>query len=394
MNKRTIRTKKIWSMLLAAALIVSVVTPAAAATARATTMKLEKTEGTVTLKTQNGASRKPTNGMRLLNGNTLATAASSYAHISLDGTKAVKLDQNSSTTVRQNGKQLELLVKSGSLFFNVSEKLTEKESLNIRTSSMVSGIRGTCGVIEKINSDKSKLYLIEGQVTLGTGENAVTVQGGQTATVVLRPKDETGASGGSDDNGNTAIDMEQKVYVEKLTEKTMPVFAITEILSNPVLQQKIEATTELKIEKLKEALEESQKEPGAEEETKEEQKEEHKPEENTSSGGSYGGSEYYPPSGSETTGNTGGDSSNTPSNPSGTETTGGVVEEPPTEQDPTEETSGSETENETPSGTETTDNSGEDSDNTSSESSGSETTNSTGEDGLDDAGSTADSVER
>lgn len=283
MNKRTIRTKKIWSMLLAAVLIVSVVTPAVAATARATTMKLEKTEGTVTLKTQNGSSRKPTNGMRLLNGNTLATAASSYAHISLDSTKAVKLDQNSSTTVRQSGKQLELLVKSGQLFFNVSEKLTQKESLNIRTSSMVAGIRGTCGVVEKVNPAMSKLYLIEGQVTLGTGENATTVYGGQTATVILRPKNETGESGGSGDNGNTAIDMEQKVYVEKLTEANVPIFAITEVLSDPVLQQKIEATTELKIEKLKEALAESQKEPGAEEK---------KPEETTapSSGGSYGGS--------------------------------------------------------------------------------------------------------
>ena len=92
--------------------------------------------------------------------------------------------------------------------------------------------------------------------TLGNGENAVTVQGGQTATVILRPKDETGASGGSGDSGNTEKDMEQKVYVEKLTETNVPIFAITEILSDPVLQRKIEATTELKIKKLEEVLEE------------------------------------------------------------------------------------------------------------------------------------------
>ena len=156
---------------------------------------------------------------------------------------------------------------------------------------MVAGIRGTCGVVEKVNPAVSKLYLIEGQVTLGTGENATTVYGGQTATVILRPKNETGESGGSGGSGtpggpgSTTEQMEQKVYVDKLTEKAVPVFAITEILSNPVLQQKIEATTELKIEKLKEALAESQKEPGAEE--KEEEK---KPGETTSSGGSYGGS--------------------------------------------------------------------------------------------------------
>ncbi len=283
-QKRTARV--LTSIAVACVLAALAVVPSFAATARATTMKLEKTEGTATLKTQNGTVRKISNGMHLYSGNTLATAASSYAYVSLDGTKAVKLGQNSSTTVRQSGKQLELLVKSGQLFFNVSEKLTQKESLNIRTSSMVAGIRGTCGVVEKVNSSKSKLYLIEGQVTLGNGENAVTVQGGQTATVILRPKDETGASGGSGDSGNTEKDMEQKVYVEKLTETNVPIFAITEILSDPVLQRKIEATTELKIKKLEEVLEESQNPEGTEEEKEEEQK----PEETTSSGGSYGGS--------------------------------------------------------------------------------------------------------
>lgn len=285
-QKRTARV--LTSIAVACVLAALAVVPSFAATARATTMKLEKTEGTATLKTQNGTVRKISNGMHLYSGNTLATAASSYAYVSLDGTKAVKLGQNSSTTVRQSGKQLELLVKSGQLFFNVSEKLTQKESLNIRTSSMVTGIRGTCGIVEKVNSSKSKLYLIEGQVTLGNGENAVTVQGGQTATVILRPKDETGASGGSGDSGNTEKDMEQKVYVEKLTETNVPIFAITEILSDPVLQRKIEATTELKIKKLEEVLEESQNPEGTEEEKEEEQK----PEETTtpSSGGSYGGS--------------------------------------------------------------------------------------------------------
>lgn len=290
-QKRTARV--LTSIAVACVLAALAVVPSFAATARATTMKLEKTEGTATLKTQNGTVRKISNGMHLYSGNTLATAASSYAYVSLDGTKAVKLGQNSSTTVRQSGKQLELLVKSGQLFFNVSEKLTQKESLNIRTSSMVTGIRGTCGIVEKVNSSKSKLYLIEGQVTLGNGENAVTVQGGQTATVILRPKDETGASGGSGDSGNTEKDMEQKVYVEKLTETNVPIFAITEILSDPVLQRKIEATTELKIKKLEEVLKQSQQEPGEEEETKEEKEEEQKPEETTSSGGSYGGSSGY-----------------------------------------------------------------------------------------------------
>ena len=284
------RFKRMLCAMLSGAMILASVSPAFAATARATTMKLEKTEGTVTLKTQNGSARKITTGMRLYNGNTLETAKYSYAHISLDSTKAVKLDQSSSATLRQSGKQLELLVKSGKLFFNVNKKLDEKESMNVRTSTMVTGIRGTCGVVEYVDVNKSKLYLIEGKVTLGSGNNATTVYGGQTATVILQPKKGSGSSeqpGGEDKPGEpekpgeTDKEMEQKVMVETLTEKQIPPVALQEIVADPVLQEKIEQTTELKIEKIEEALEQFEKEEAEriEQEKAEQEKEEEKDQE-------------------------------------------------------------------------------------------------------------------
>ena len=142
MRLKKVNLKRVLCALLASAMVVVPVTPASAATARATTMKLEKAEGSVTLKTQNGSARKITNGMRLYNGNALSTASSSYAYISLDSTKAVKLDQNSSATLRQSGGQLELLVKSGKLLINVSKPQTQKENRNVRTCTMVTGIGG------------------------------------------------------------------------------------------------------------------------------------------------------------------------------------------------------------------------------------------------------------
>ncbi len=313
MRRKKINLKGIVCALMSSAMILTLVTPASAATARATTMKLEKTEGTVTLKTQNGSERKITTGMRLYNGNALETAKYSYAHISLDSTKAVKLDQSSSATLRQSGKQLELLVKSGKLFFNVNKKLDSNESMNVRTSTMVTGIRGTCGVVEYVDVNKSKLYLIEGQVTLGSGDNVTTVYGGQTATVVLQPKQETGGSGqpGSEDKpgepekpGETDKEMEQKVMVETLTEKQIPPVALQEIVADPVLQEKIEQNTELKIEKIEEALEqfekeeaeriEQEKEEQEKEEEKDQEKEEDEKKEDESTTSSGGGS--YTPS--------------------------------------------------------------------------------------------------
>lgn len=275
MRRKKINLKAIVCALMSSAMILTLVTPASAATARATTMKLEKTEGTVTLKTQNGSTRKITKGMRLYNGNTLSTAKYSYAHISLDSTKAVKLDQSSSATLRQSGKQLELLVKSGKLFFNVSKKLSAKESMNVRTSTMVTGVRGTCGVVEIVSPKKSKLYLIEGQVTLGTGSNATVVQGGQVATVILQDKPAT-TDPGKPDKGDQNV-----IAVEKLTEKNIPPVALQEIVADPVLQEKIEKTTELKIEKIEETFEQFQKEEAEriEQEKAEQEKDEEKEEE-------------------------------------------------------------------------------------------------------------------
>lgn len=275
MRRKKINLKAIVCALMSSAMILTLVTPASAATARATTMKLEKTEGTVTLKTQNGSTRKITKGMRLYNGNTLSTAKYSYAHISLDSTKAVKLDQSSSATLRQSGKQLELLVKSGKLFFNVSKKLSAKESMNVRTSTMVTGVRGTCGVVEFVSSKQSKLYLIEGQVTLGTGSNATVVQGGQVATVILQDKPAT-SEPGKPDKGDQNV-----IAVEKLPEKNIPPVALQEIVADPVLQEKIEKTTELKIEKIEEALEQFEKEEAEriEQEKAEQEKDEEKDQE-------------------------------------------------------------------------------------------------------------------
>ena len=230
--KRT-KAGRLLSFLMSVLLVISAAVPVQAATARATTMKLEKTVGSVSVKTQSGSARKISEGMRLYNGNTVKTAKASYAYISLDSSKAVKLDEKSKTTLRQKNKKLELLLKSGKLFFNVSTKLKDDESMNVRTSTMVTGVRGTCGVVENISSDSSKLYLLEGQVSLG-GKNPVTVHGGQMATV------QASASGG--------------IVVETMKETDIPKFAIEEVLKDPALQKRIEDTTDLSVEKMEQYL--------------------------------------------------------------------------------------------------------------------------------------------
>ena len=55
---------------------------------------------------------------------------------------------------------------SGELFFNVTAPVEKDESLNIRTSTMVTGVRGTSGWVEAVNRFSSNVHLLEGTLTV------------------------------------------------------------------------------------------------------------------------------------------------------------------------------------------------------------------------------------
>ena len=113
--------------------------------AEATTMSLRKTMGSVRI--QDGSEKEVPllENMGLYSGYCLETRSVSYAWIDLDRVKLAKMDENSEIEIQKEGKSLELLLHAGSLFFHVAEPLDEDESMNIRTSTMSVGIRGTCG---------------------------------------------------------------------------------------------------------------------------------------------------------------------------------------------------------------------------------------------------------
>ena len=92
------------------------------------------------------------------------SSSASFAWINLDDVKLAKLDEKSEIAIQKEDKRLELEVKSGSLFFNVTQPLEDDETMNIRTSSMVVGIRGTCGWVEVPDASHMNVYLLEGKV--------------------------------------------------------------------------------------------------------------------------------------------------------------------------------------------------------------------------------------
>ncbi len=118
---------------------------AAADKATGTTIRLAEYNGTVTVKTASGKTVTPRTDLRLYNGYTIQTSRSSDAYLSLDDTKAIKLDAATKVEVKKSGKQLEISIKSGKLFFNVEKPLADDEGLSIRNFSKVTGVRGSFG---------------------------------------------------------------------------------------------------------------------------------------------------------------------------------------------------------------------------------------------------------
>ena len=110
--------KKFLTFLLTLAMVVSMLPAAAfAANNTATTMRLAKTQGTVAVTNATGKKVTQTGNMKLYNGYKIKTGAKSYAWISLDDTKAAKLDANSVASVQKSGQKLTLYLSSGNLFF-------------------------------------------------------------------------------------------------------------------------------------------------------------------------------------------------------------------------------------------------------------------------------------
>lgn len=231
------------SLALLALLMLGLIVPALAADrAVATTLRLERAEGTVGVVNKSGKSITTLDGMKLYSGYKVATEIKSYGYISLDASKAVKLDAKSKAEVKQSGKQLEVDLKSGNLFFNVKVPVKSDESYNIRTSTMVTGITGTSGFIRVIDEKTSEIFLLSGSVDIFctdplSGETrSAALSAGQKATSYVY-------EGARADNN-------VQIVISGFTEEEVPGFVALEIKRDEDLQRQITEQTNLSVPKI------------------------------------------------------------------------------------------------------------------------------------------------
>jgi len=190
----------------------------AASKIKSTTVKLSSTSGTVTVKNASGKKQTVKEDMNLYSGYTIKTGKDSYAYVALDKSKAVKIDSLSEIEIRKSGRKLELYIIDGSIFCNVEEKLKSDESLNIRTNTMITGIRGTSvqfdvdgkdfaakffdGSGESVDLGTGKKYKIEAGSKFVGGESADGAQGLAKMDNIL---DELSASAAEEIQGNEEL---------------------------------------------------------------------------------------------------------------------------------------------------------------------------------------------
>lgn len=174
MGKYTIHElKRAAAVLITGCFLFAAVFPAVGEeSVSASSMRLSYTEGNVKVYSGGGKESPVIKDMRLHSGYSLSTEQDSYAGILLDEDRVVKMDALSKGELRRRGKKLELLLSEGGLLCDVEKPLEADETLNIRTATMITGIRGTVLFVKVIDQYTSMVYVMEGIVSLrGTNPN-------------------------------------------------------------------------------------------------------------------------------------------------------------------------------------------------------------------------------
>ncbi|MBR0217970.1 MAG: FecR domain-containing protein [Clostridia bacterium] len=199
----------------------------------AQSMRLLHYEGEVEILDANGKPRFVMENVRFKSGEAMRTGEASTASVSLDATKIVTLDQLSLLEFIKQGNHMLLTLKEGTLLLDVQKKLDENESLDVETSTLTVGIRGTMIVLSEQRKEDmtiAKLSVLSGvtQVTYideGGARQSFQLPSGSTALL-------------TDKNGNGHADAQP--VIRKMEKQDMEGFVDQQLRKNPEMLKRIE----------------------------------------------------------------------------------------------------------------------------------------------------------
>ena len=119
------------------------------------------------------------------------------------------------------------------MFFNVTVPLEKEESMNIRTSTMVAGVRGTCGWFEVSDDWATRVYLLTGKLEClvvnpidDNSENSAITPGNYSDFLVFPAAENQGQQTTRIESGS-------------FTKEDIPGFVLVELVGDDALIQKI-----------------------------------------------------------------------------------------------------------------------------------------------------------
>ena len=207
-----------------------------AETYTATTMRLLKYEGTVEIEDASGESSLVMENIRFNSGDSLHTGADGYASVGLDSTKIVSLDSNTSVGFTKGAGAMQMNLTDGTLFLDVQKKLDENETLDIKTSNMTVGIRGT-------------IIFMSDQPQEDDASKRVTNLGVLEGTAEVRYQDENGSKRTEQVSAGNKVELQysetdadkgSKPEISPLTDDDISLFIHEEISNSDDLTRRIE----------------------------------------------------------------------------------------------------------------------------------------------------------
>lgn len=229
------KLKKAAAALITGCFLFAAVIPAVGEeSVSASSMRLSYTEGNVKVYSGGGKESPVIKDMRLHSGYSLSTELDSYAGILLDESRVVKMDALSKGELRKKGKKLELLLSKGGLLCDVEKPLEADETLNIRTATMITGIRGTVLFVRAIDQYTSMVYVMEGSVALrGTNPNT----GGEKTADITQGQKGIVTAGGERLEGQDVI-----VETGGFTKEEIPGYVLMAVAGDSNLAGRLRAT--------------------------------------------------------------------------------------------------------------------------------------------------------
>ena len=144
-------------ILTAAVLLLSVCAAALAESYSANIMRLMNYEGEVYILDEDGNARFLMENIRFNSGESLNTGVGAMASVGLDASKILTLDAMTQVNFIQEKNHMTLKLASGRLLLDVQKKLDENESLDIQTSTMSVGIRGTVVYLTSFDGSEEEI---------------------------------------------------------------------------------------------------------------------------------------------------------------------------------------------------------------------------------------------